>query len=38
MLGGINTNRIDFIGEYGKKFLFYLWQEIDQTTGKEFGF
>ena len=32
MLGGIYTNSIDFIGEYGKKFLFYLWQEIDQTS------
>ena len=38
MLGGTNAASTDFVGEYGKKFLFRLWQEIHETTGKEFGF
>jgi len=38
MLGGMNTDSTDFVGEYGKRFLFHLWREIHQTTGKEFGF
>ena len=38
MLGGTNTESIDFMGDYGKKFLLQLWQEIHETTGKEFGF
>ena len=38
MLGGMNTDSTDFVGEYGKRFLFHLWREIHQTTGKEFDF
>ena len=38
MLGGMNTDSTDCVGEYGKKFLMRLWQEIHQTTGKQFGF
>ena len=38
MLGGMNTDSTDFVGEYGKRFLLNLWQEIHQTTGKGFGF
>ena len=38
MLGGVNTESTDFVGEYGKRFLLNLWQEIHRTTGKEFGF
>ena len=38
MLGGTNTDSADFVGEYGKKFLLHLWQEIHEITGKEFGF
>ncbi len=38
MLGGTNTDSTDFVGDYGKRFLLHLWQEIHETTGKEFGF
>ena len=38
MLGGMNTDSTDCVGDYGKKFLMHLWNEIHQTTGKEFGF
>ncbi len=38
MLGGTNTDSTNFVGAYGKKFHFRLWQEINETTGKEFGF
>lgn len=38
MLGGINTHGTQPIGDYGRRFLFRLWREVEATTGQPFGY
>jgi len=38
MLGGINTHGTQPIGDYGRRYLMKLWQDVHETTGQEFGF
>lgn len=38
MLGGINTHATQPIGEFGRRHLMKLWQEVQATTGAAFGF
>ncbi len=38
LLGGINPNSTQYVGEYGRRFLLKLWREVFQTTDKYFGF
>lgn len=38
MLGGINPHGTQPIGDYGRRFLMRLWQEVQATTGQEFGY
>ncbi len=38
MLGGINTHGTQPIGDYGRRYLMKLWQEVEATTGQAFGF
>ena len=37
LLGGINTQGKQPIGEYGRRYLRRLWQEVAATTGQRFG-
>ena len=37
MLGGINTHGTQPIGDYGRRFMRRLWQEVAATTGQQFG-
>ncbi|MCR9258332.1 MAG: DsbA family protein [Pseudomonadaceae bacterium] len=37
LLGGINTQGHKPIGEYGRRYLHRLWQEVAATTGQRFG-
>lgn len=38
LLGGINTHGTQPIGDYGRRHLFKIWQEVRATTGQQFGF
>lgn len=38
ILGGINTHGTQPIGDYGRRYLMKLWQEVADTTGQAFGF
>jgi len=38
LLGGINTHGTQPIGEFGRRHLMKLWQEVHATTGQPFGF
>lgn len=38
LLGGINLHATQPIGEYGRRHLMKLWQEVHATTGQPFGF
>lgn len=38
LLGGINTHATQPIGEFGRRHLMKLWQEVHTTTGAPFGF
>ena len=38
MLGGINIDGSQPIGDYGRRLLFKLWQEVEATTGQRFGY
>ena len=38
LLGGINTHATQPIGEFGRRHLMKLWQEVRETTGQRFGF
>ena len=38
MLGGINPDGTQPIGDYGRRFLMRLWQDVQATTGQEFGY
>jgi putative protein-disulfide isomerase len=38
LLGGINTHATQPIGEFGRRHLMKLWQEVQETTGQRFGF
>lgn len=38
LLGGINTDGTQPIGDYGRRFLRRLWQEVAATTGQQFGY
>ena len=38
LLGGINTHASQPIGEFGRRHLMKLWQEVQATTGASFGF
>ena len=38
ILGGINTHGTQPIGDYGRRYLMKLWQDVHATTGQEFGF
>ena len=37
ILGGINVHGTQPIGDYGRRFLRRLWQEVTETTGQQFG-
>lgn|GEM_PF-584375 len=37
LFGGINTQGNQPIGEYGRRYLRRLWQEVAATTGQRFG-
>ena len=37
MLGGINTHGTQPIGDYGRRYLRRLWQDVATTTGIKFG-
>lgn len=37
MLGGINVHGTQPIGDYGRRFMRRLWQEVADTTGQRFG-
>lgn len=37
ILGGINTHGTQPIGDYGRRYLMKLWQEVHATTGQTFG-
>jgi protein-disulfide isomerase-like protein with CxxC motif len=38
LLGGINTHATQPIGEFGRRHLMRLWEEVQATTGATFGF
>ena len=38
MLGGINPHGTQFLGDYGRRFLMRLWQDVEATTGQSFGY
>ncbi len=38
LMGGINTHGTQPIGDYGKRHLFKLWNEVQATTSQNFGF
>ena len=38
LLGGINTHGTQNIGEFGRRHLMKIWQEVHATTGQPFGF
>jgi protein-disulfide isomerase-like protein with CxxC motif len=38
LLGGINTHATHPIGEFGRRHLMRLWNEVQETTGQSFGF
>ncbi|MFT7652809.1 MAG: putative protein-disulfide isomerase [Limisphaerales bacterium] len=38
MLGGINPHGTQPIGDYGRRLMMRLWQQVEATTGQEFGY
>jgi len=38
ILGGINTHGTQPVGAYGRRYLVRLWQEVEATTGQNFGY
>jgi protein-disulfide isomerase-like protein with CxxC motif len=38
LLGGINTHGTQNLGEFGRRHLMKIWQEVHATTGETFGF
>ena len=38
VLGGINVDSTQPIGDYGRRYLKRLWQDVHATTGQPFGF
>lgn len=38
LLGGINVQASQPIGEFGRRHLMKLWQDVHATTGQSFGF
>ena len=38
LLGGINTHATQPIGDFGRRHLLNLWQDVHDTTGQPFGF
>lgn len=38
LLGGINTHASQPIGDFGRRHLMRLWQEVEATTGAAFGY
>ena len=38
LLGGINLHATQPIGEFGRRHLMKLWQDVHETTGQPFGF
>ena len=38
ILAGINTHGTQPIGDYGRRYLMRLWQDVENTTGQKFGY
>lgn len=38
LLGGVNVDATRSVGEYARRLLMKIWQEVSETTGQQFGF
>jgi putative protein-disulfide isomerase len=38
VLGGINTQSTQPVGDYGRRYLMHIWREVEATTGQPFAF
>lgn len=38
LLGGINIDSTQPVGDYGRRLLLHIWREVHATTGQPFGF